>query len=137
MRCVDYTREEIGAILKQQRLGTEMTQRKVAERLGRRQQIVGHWETGYAQPDLNTFFQLCTLYRTDIGTVFGCGEHPDLAFTREECDLVSAYRMSTADERELIDVILKKYKDGTALSLLNTLYTTPVSRWLPDKDHNG
>lgn len=128
---MNLTREEIGAILKKLRLGTGMTQCEVAERLGRRQQIIGHWETGYAQPDLNTFFQLCALYQADISSAFGCAGESSTVTTQEDLDLLSAYRMATANEHELIDIILKKYRSGTAISLLNSLYSEHVDRWFP------
>ena len=65
------TKEEIGAVLKSLRLKTGMTQTQVAELLGRRQQIIGHWETGYAQPDANTLFRLCAIYKTSVDEAFG------------------------------------------------------------------
>ena len=56
------TKEEIGLVLKELRTSCGMTQKEVAEKIGRTQQIVGHWETGYAQPDANTLFTLCNSY---------------------------------------------------------------------------
>ena len=56
------TKEEIGGVLKNLRTKTGMTQREVAEKIGRTQQIIGHWETGYSQPDANTLFVLCDIY---------------------------------------------------------------------------
>lgn len=65
------TKQEIGQILKAAREAKGMTQKQVAETLGRRQQIVGHWETGYAQPDANTLFELCDIYDISIDEAFG------------------------------------------------------------------
>lgn len=65
------TRQEIGQVLKAAREAKKMTQKQVAEVLGRRQQIVGHWETGYAQPDANTLFELCDIYGISIDDAFG------------------------------------------------------------------
>ena len=65
------TKQEIGQILKEAREARGMTQKQVAEVLGRRQQIVGHWETGYAQPDANTLFELCDIYDISIDEAFG------------------------------------------------------------------
>ena len=55
------TKEEIGAVLKGLRTDSGKTQKEVAEILGRTQQIIGHWETGYSQPDANTLFRLCEI----------------------------------------------------------------------------
>lgn len=65
------TKQEIGQVLKAAREARGMTQKQVAEILGRRQQIVGHWETGYAQPDANTLFELCDIYGISIDDAFG------------------------------------------------------------------
>ena len=65
------TKQEIGQVLKAAREAKGMTQKQVAEILGRRQQIVGHWETGYAQPDANTLFELCDIYGISIDDAFG------------------------------------------------------------------
>lgn len=65
------TKEEIGNILKQLRVSSGKTQKEVAKILGRNQQVVGHWETGYSQPDANTLFTLCDIYGTTVDEAFG------------------------------------------------------------------
>lgn len=64
------TKQEIGQILRAAREAKGMTQKQAAEMLGRRQQIVGHWETGYAQPDANTLFELCDIYGISVDEAF-------------------------------------------------------------------
>lgn len=64
-------KKEIGSILKGLREKSGKTQKEVAELLGRKQQVVGHWETGYAQPDANTLFLLCKIYDADLNEAFG------------------------------------------------------------------
>lgn len=44
---------------------------EVADLLGKSVKTVGHWETGYAQPDANTLFLLCTIYGADLNESFG------------------------------------------------------------------
>lgn len=84
------TKEEIGAILKSLRNKTGMTQKEVAELLGRKQQIIGHWETGYAQPDANTLFKLCEIYNTTVDEAFGFAfKSPSL--TAHQKKVISAY----------------------------------------------
>lgn len=65
------TKQEIGQILKAAREAKGLTQRQVATAIGRKQQVVGHWETGYAQPDANTLFELCDLYGISVDEAFG------------------------------------------------------------------
>lgn len=71
------TKEEIGAILKKLRTKSGKTQKEVATALGRTQQVVGHWETGYAQPDANTLFILCDLYGASVDVAFGFKKSPE------------------------------------------------------------
>ena len=65
------TKQEIGQILRAAREAKGLTQKQVAEAMGRKQQVVGHWETGYSQPDANTLFELCDLYDLSIDDAFG------------------------------------------------------------------
>ena len=64
------TKQEIGQVLRAAREAKGLTQKQVAEMLDRKQQIVGHWETGYSQPDANTLFALCDIYGINIDTAF-------------------------------------------------------------------
>lgn len=65
------TKQEIGEVLKGARLAAGFTQAQVATLLNRKPQVVGHWETGYAQPDANTLFELCDIYGISIDEAFG------------------------------------------------------------------
>jgi len=65
------TKDEIGLILRNLRLNAGKTQKEVAEAIGRKQQVIGHWETGYSQPDANTLFLLCEQYGTSVDEAFG------------------------------------------------------------------
>lgn len=100
------TKEEIGAKLKAKRISCGMTQQEVAEKIGRKQPIVGHWETGYSQPDANTLFLLCDIYGTTVDDVFGFQKNSDLSTT--EYDHIKKYRSLDAFGKERIDYELKK-----------------------------
>ena len=101
------TREEIGFRLKQARLAAHMTQVEVAERLGKRQQVVGHWETGYSQPDANTLFTLCDLYKTTVDQLFGFTSKEALGeITADELEHIKKYRKLDARGKKLVDAVL-------------------------------
>lgn len=100
------TKEQIGAILKQLRLNCNMTQKEVAEKLGRKQQIVGHWETGYSQPDANTLFKLCEIYGTTIDEAFGFSSKKNI--TLGEYEHIKKYRDLDNHGRHIIDLLLKE-----------------------------
>lgn len=116
------TKQEIGQILKSARESVGLTQKQVAERLGRRQQIVGHWETGYSQPDANTLFELCDMYGISIDDAFGK--------KKEQIDILYISRPSgnpTTDElrkhlHDLIDQL-----DDESLRLLSDVTIRFVS----------
>ena len=72
------TKKEIGRVLKAARVQSGLTQAQVAAKLGKRQQVVGNWETGYAQPDTNTFFTLCAIYGISIDEAFGNKRKPSI-----------------------------------------------------------
>lgn len=68
------TKEEIGRILQNLRKQAGLTQKQVGEMLGRKQQVIGHWETGYSQPDADTLFELCRIYGVSVNKAFGFPE---------------------------------------------------------------
>lgn len=100
------TKEEIGAKLKAKRISCGMTQQEVAEKIGRKQPIVGHWETGYSQPDANTLFLLCDIYGTTVDDVFGFQKNNDISIT--EYDHIKKYRSLDDFGKERIDYELQK-----------------------------
>jgi len=106
------TKEEIGAILKELRLSCGMTQKEVALALGRKQQIVGHWETGYSQPDANTLFTLCNIYGTSVDIAFGF-KKKDFDISKNDIELLKKYRTLDGHGKEIIDLILDKEYERT------------------------
>lgn len=104
------TKEEIGVILKGLRISCGMTQKEVATLLNRKQQVVGHWETGYSQPDANTLFNLCNLYKTTVDEAFGF-KRKDLNVSKEDISLIKKYHTLDNHGKEMIDSILNKESD--------------------------
>lgn len=100
------TKEEIGKILKQLRLNCGKTQKEVAEHLGKSQQLIGHWETGYSQPDANTLFVLCSFYGTTVDKAFGFVD--DNGINAHELSLIKKYRLLDTHGKELISILLEK-----------------------------
>lgn len=100
------TKEEIGKVLKQLRIDVGMTQKEVAEALGKSQPLIGHWETGYSQPDANTLFTLCALYNTTVDRAFGFDNKNNL--TRYELSFIEKFRQLDTHGKELISILLEK-----------------------------
>jgi len=91
------TKQEIGGILMNLRENAGKTREEVAELLGKSVKTVGHWETGYAQPDANTLFLLCTIYGADLNASFG---FPTL---KKEAPSYSNEALKIADNYDKLD----------------------------------
>jgi len=131
------TKEEIGAILKQFRLSSGMTQKEVAEKIGRKQQIIGHWETGYAQPDANTLFTLCDLYGTTVDEAFGfIRKHSNISIT--EYNIIKKYRDLDSHGKDMVDTVLnKEYTRWEAEQKFSKITTLPEpEHLLPNAAHS-
>lgn len=107
------TKEEIGEKLKVARLSCGMTQQEVANKIGRKQPIIGHWETGYSQPDANTLFMLCDIFGTTVDEVFGFKK--DMPFiSSKDKSLLDKYRSLDDPGRFHVDSVLDWELDRTA-----------------------
>ena len=68
------TKREIADTFRRMRRSSGLTQQELADRLGKKQQTVGHWETGYAQPDIGTLLELFGVYQwLTFGLIFEGG----------------------------------------------------------------
>ncbi len=101
------TKEEIGAKLKAARLSCGMTQQEVADKIGRKQPIIGHWETGYSQPDANTLFTLCDLYETTVDEVFGF-KKDNISLSKKDKDFLERYNNLDPYGQETVSYILDR-----------------------------
>lgn len=99
------TKSEIGAILFNLREKSGKSREEVAELLGKSVKTVGHWETGYAQPDANTLFLLCTIYGADLNTSFGFQTENNEKPTPESRDGL------TEQERKFLTLIRRLSED--------------------------
>ena len=108
------TREEIAKILKQLRIDAGLTQSEAAEQVGRKQQTLASWETGQSQPDANTLFVLCKIYKTSVDRAFG---FKDDNLTPQELSLIKKYRKLDLHSKELVNVVVEKELQRCAASL--------------------
>lgn len=101
------TKEEIGEKLKAARLSCGMTQQEVANKIGRKQPIIGHWETGYSQPDANTLFTLCDIFGTTVDEVFGF-KKKDIDISKKDIDMIEKYQFLDPHGKDMVDTVLNK-----------------------------
>jgi len=113
------TKQEIGQILKAAREAKGLTQKQVAEQIGRGQQVVGHWETGYAQPDANTLFVLCDIYEISIDEAFAkkASKPTRQKYTEKAIEVAARFDTLTPVGQELVctalDVAVKHHSAGS------------------------
>ncbi len=115
------TKQDIGAILLKLRTDAGKTRDEVAELLGKSVKTIGHWETGYAQPDANTLFLLCTIYGADLNAAFGFGsseksadssskeKSSESALSPSDRSLLDAYHRAPQETKDIVDVALRPY----------------------------
>ncbi len=90
---------------------------EVAELLGKSAKTIGHWETGYAQPDANTLFLLCTIYDADLNKSFGFSSGQEKSPSTDEAAL------GDEQERNVMNLVSELTADQQAF-LLAWLKTT-------------
>lgn len=103
------TKDEIALNLKNLRISSGKTQREVANILGRSQPLIGHWESGYAQPDINTLFALCNIYGTTPDAVFGL-KKMDTILSKDDISLLQKYHSLDHEGKQCFNSMLDMLK---------------------------
>ena len=106
------TKEEIGEKLKAARISCGMTQQEVANKIGRKQPIIGHWETGYSQPDANTLFMLCDIFGTTVDEVFGFNKDRPFISSKDK-SLLNKYHSLDLHGQQTVNIVLDRELDRT------------------------
>lgn len=127
----NMTKKDIGKILKKLRLDTGKTQSEVAKRIGRTQQIIGHWETGYSQPDANTLFKLCEIYGVSVDEAFDFDKKNQL--TAHEIKLVKAYR-EKKEMQTAVDILLQISSSSSEIEASREILETEETSYLLEEN---
>jgi transcriptional regulator with XRE-family HTH domain len=81
--------------LKNARIKCGLKQKEVAEQLEIRQNTISGWESGRCEPDIDSFVQLCEIYKIDCASLLAdvyAFERIEKDVTLEEFELVRKYR---------------------------------------------
>ena len=101
------TKKEIGQTLKKLREGCGMSREEVAAILDKSSKTIGHWESGYAMPDANMLFLLCSIYEADINEAFGFGPSEDeKELSSDEFSHIKKYRVLDTHGKKVVDTAL-------------------------------
>lgn len=92
-----------GDYLKKLRNENNLSQEKLAEKLGVSRQSISKWEQGYAVPDTDNLFKLSKLYGKSVDTILNCGEGENV---RQQADIKirqteNSHSVSAADEQDI------------------------------------
>ena len=102
------TRREIGDILYKLRIDAGKSREEVADLLGKSVKTVGHWETGYAVPDANTLFLLCTIYGADLNESFGFPTKKAPAVSAEAKNIARIFDSLDAHGKDMVKVVAER-----------------------------
>ena len=61
---------EIELSLKAARVNANLTQKQVAEKLGKNPMTIASWEKGKTSPSIKNLYRLCKLYGVPTGRIF-------------------------------------------------------------------
>lgn len=102
------TRKEIGQTLKKLREGAGLTREQVAAILDKSVKTIGHWESGYATPDANMLFLMCTIYEADVNEAFGFGpSKEERKLSSDELTHIKKYRVLDTHGKKVVDSALE------------------------------
>ena len=104
------TKKEIGQILKKLRERCGMSRDQVASILQKSVKTIGHWESGYAMPDANMLFLLCSVYEADINEAFGFGPS-EKEISSDETAHIKKYRVLDTHGKKVVDHVLNDEYD--------------------------
>ena len=51
-----------------------LTQKELAEALGKTKNVLSNWENDYNKPDVDSIYILCKIFEIDVNTLFGWGK---------------------------------------------------------------
>lgn len=110
------TKHEIATAIKNMRLASGKTQTEIADALNRKQPIIGHWESGYAKPDIITLFKLCEVCGTTVDAAFGL-KKKDTVISKEDARLIEKYNsLDDIGKKHINDIFDWEFDRMAALS---------------------
>ena len=101
MDTTAFNQQHYGKIIKEARLKNNLLQGQLAEKLGVSPNMIGHWESGRARPDLNLIPALCKTLGISFELFFtGKGKTSDLSY--EEQQLIKTFRALPEADRAVL-----------------------------------
>lgn len=89
------------------------TKRELAELLGTYPPCISRYITGQRTPDTNTIVRMADVLGVSIDWLFGRDDEQYQKLYPEVQEFAKLYTVATADDRRVVDAVLRKYKDKT------------------------
>lgn len=89
-------------VIKKYRINKELSQKDLAELLGKTKNAVSNWENGVNKPSADTIERLCEILDIPISEFFGSNDVKALELSREEEKLVLSWRKLTRTNKNKI-----------------------------------
>lgn len=97
--------------LRELREESGMSQPQLAERIGVTNGAVGNWETGERYPRKTAVNALADVFGVTVDYLM-CRDDNRPEFSVAELDLIRLFKRASDADRQIIQLILKKYEDG-------------------------
>lgn len=109
MSIIDYSifRERLNALISRKSRGRV----QVSEDTGIATPTLSRYINGERTPDLEYVFRLAQYFRVSMDYLIGLDTNEASSISPENKELLKAYEMASADDKEVVDVILRKYKE--------------------------
>lgn len=88
-----------------------MSQPQLADKIGVTNGAVGNWETGDRYPRKAAVEALADVFGVTVDYLM-CRDDTRPEFTAAELDLIRLFRFASDDDKQIIQLILKKYETG-------------------------
>ena len=102
------------------RVAKKMTQAQVGEKIGKSPKVVGHWETGYAQPDADTLGELLKLYELDANDFFNVYDHGAKGLSADAMAIARDYDGLDVYGKRAVRAVLEEEKRRVGAQILPT-----------------
>lgn len=104
---------KIGRYIAEKRKRTGLTQRQLADKLGKSDKSVSKWERGICLPDVSVYMELCEILGISVNE-FLSGEDISESGVREKSD--ETLLQVTKDNYKSLSVYLSEYQSGKRVS---------------------
>lgn len=109
MSIIDYSifRARLNALISRKSRGRV----QVCEDTGIATATLSRYINGERTPDLEYVFRLAQYFHVSMDYLIGLDTNEASSLSPEDKELLKAYEMASSDDKEVVDVVLRKYRE--------------------------